>query len=51
MSKEQLHKQISYAKSALRLTGYLMLPFVLIPGVGVLVVSEILGIAEEVYGA
>ena len=51
MTKNELHKRISYVKSVLRLIGYAFIwplsPVVL----GVLFVSELLGIAEEVWGA
>jgi hypothetical protein len=41
------HQQVSFAKSALRIIGYLLLlpePFV---AVTILVCSEVLGVAEE----
>jgi hypothetical protein len=51
MTKAELHKRISYWKSVLRLAGYAFI-WPLSPVVsGVLFVSELLGIAEEVWGA
>ena len=41
------HQQVSFAKSALRITGYLALLVDLITAVIFLVSSEILGILEE----
>jgi hypothetical protein len=41
------HQQVSFAKSALRITGYLALLIDPITAVIFLVSSEILGIAEE----
>jgi hypothetical protein len=41
------HQLVSFVKSAIRLLGYVLLPFNLEVAVGVLVVSELIGIAEE----
>lgn len=41
------HQQISFAKSAFRILGYVALPFSLGMAVGLLVFSELLGIFEE----
>ena len=41
------HQLVSFVKSAIRLLGYVLLPFDLEVAVGVLVVSELIGIAEE----
>ena len=50
-SKARTHWYISMTKSVWRLVGYVFLiPFPII-GVAILVVSEILGIAEEIWGA
>jgi hypothetical protein len=43
----KLHQQISFAKSAIRIGGYIALPFDLTFGVVLLVMSEIIGIIEE----
>lgn len=48
MTKQQLHSRISYVKSILRLAGYVMLLFWLLPAVIVLFLSEVGGIIEEV---
>lgn len=49
--KERTHWYLSMTKSVWRLVGYAaLIPYPLI-GVSILIVSEILGIAEEVWGA
>ena len=55
MNKSELHKRISYWKSGIRIAGYLVLFFsnslvIVIAGM-VLVISELVGVAEEVWGA
>jgi hypothetical protein len=42
------HQTISFNKSAIRLAGYCWLPFDHWIAAGVLVVSELLGIVEEI---
>jgi len=44
-----LHTKLSYAKSALRLIGYVTLLWSIIAGVLILVFSELIGIAEEAW--
>ncbi len=51
MTKNELHRRISYWKSVLRLAGYGSLIWNLTYGVVLLIISEVLGIAEEVWGA
>jgi hypothetical protein len=41
------HQLISFLKSAVRITGYLALPFGIGLGVTILVISELIGIIEE----
>ena len=41
------HQIISFIKSGIRILGYFLLPFSLLLGVGVLILSEIVGIYEE----
>ena len=41
------HQLISFIKSGIRLLGYVLIPFNISIAVGVLVVSEIIGILEE----
>jgi hypothetical protein len=41
------HQLISFLKSAVRITGYVALPFGIGLGVTILVISEIIGIVEE----
>ena len=43
----KLHQQLSFIKSAIRLAGYVFLPFDLYIAMGVLLISEIIGIIEE----
>ena len=43
----KLHKQISFLKSGIRIAGYCILPFNLWIGAIVLVLSEVIGIIEE----
>jgi len=43
----KLHQQISFIKSGIRILGYFLLPFNLLIGAGVLILSEIVGIYEE----
>ena len=41
------HQSISFLKSAVRITGYVALPFGIGLGVFILVLSELIGIIEE----
>lgn len=41
------HQLVSFLKSAVRITGYLALPFGIELGVFILVLSELIGIIEE----
>jgi hypothetical protein len=41
------HQLISFLKSAVRISGYLLLPYSITLSVIVLVVSELIGIIEE----
>lgn len=41
------HQTISFIKSGIRILGYFLLPFNLLLGAGVLILSEIVGIYEE----
>ncbi len=41
------HQLVSFIKSGIRLLGYILLPFDLYVAMGILVVSEIIGIYEE----
>jgi|TARA_R100001509_G_C4793875_1_gene190723 hypothetical protein len=43
----KLHQQLSFIKSAIRLIGYAFLPFNMYIAMGVLVLSEVIGIIEE----
>lgn len=41
------HQTISFIKSGIRILGYFLLPFDLLIGAGILILSEIVGIYEE----
>ena len=41
------HQLVSFLKSAVRITGYVALPFGIGLGITILVISEIIGIVEE----
>jgi hypothetical protein len=41
------HQIVSFLKSAVRITGYVALPFGIGLGVTILVISELIGIIEE----
>lgn len=47
--KKKFHKDMSTIKSMLRLAGYVLLPFNLWVAVGMLILSEIVGLFEEIY--
>ena len=42
------HKKISFIKSTIRIIGYLFIPFNILLATVILIVSEILGILEEI---
>lgn len=42
------HKNVSFAKSTIRIIGYVTIPFNLIVASVLLVVSEVLGFVEEI---
>ena len=43
----KLHQQLSFIKSAIRLVGYAFLPFDIYVAMGILILSEVIGIVEE----
>ena len=47
MPNQRLHKIVSLIKSTIRIGGYLLIPISIPTAVGVLVLSEIIGIIEE----
>ena len=47
MPDQKWHRRISFIKSGIRIAGYTLIPFNLIAATVVLVVSEIVGIVEE----
>jgi hypothetical protein len=47
MPNQKRHRYVSFIKSGVRIVGYLLIPFSLPLAAGVLVLSEIIGIIEE----
>ena len=47
MPDQKWHRRISFIKSGIRIVGYALIPFNLIAATVVLVVSEVVGIIEE----
>ncbi len=47
MPNQKWHKIISFIKSGIRILGYAIIPFDLVIATGVLILSEIIGIVEE----
>ena len=43
----KLHQLISFIKSGIRIAGYICIPFSMIAAVILLVISEVIGIVEE----
>jgi len=43
----KLHQQISFFKSGVRIVGYLFIPFSLVTATALLILSEVIGIIEE----
>ena len=43
----KLHQQVSFIKSAIRIVGYILIPFSLISAALALILSEVVGIVEE----
>jgi hypothetical protein len=47
MPNQKWHKIMSFIKSSIRITGYILIPFDLATAAFVLIFSEIVGILEE----
>ena len=47
MPDQKWHRRISFIKSGIRIAGYILIPFTLSAATVVLVVSEVVGIIEE----
>ena len=43
----KLHQQISFFKSFVRIVGYIFIPFSLVTATALLILSELIGIIEE----
>ena len=47
MPDQKWHRRISFLKSGIRIIGYMFIPFNLIAATSLLIVSEVVGIVEE----
>lgn len=47
MPDQKWHRRISFLKSGIRIVGYVFIPFNLVAATALLVVSEVVGIVEE----
>jgi hypothetical protein len=47
MPNQKWHQIISFVKSGVRIVGYILLPFNIVTSMVVLVISELIGIIEE----
>ena len=47
MPDQKWHRRISFIKSGIRIVGYVFIPFNLVAATALLVVSEVVGIVEE----
>jgi hypothetical protein len=47
MPNQKWHKYVSFIKSGIRIVGYLLIPFNLVIATSVLILSELIGIIEE----
>ena len=47
MPDQKWHRRISFLKSGIRIVGYVFIPFNLITAAALLIVSEVVGIIEE----
>ena len=47
MPNQKWHQIVSFIKSGIRIIGYILIPFDLVIAASVLVISEIIGIVEE----
>jgi|TARA_R110000803_G_scaffold58869_1_gene117154 hypothetical protein len=47
MPNQKLHQHISFFKSGVRIIGYIFIPFSLVTATALLILSEVVGIIEE----
>ena len=47
MSDQRLHQLVSFFKSGVRIVGYFFIPFNLVAATALLILSEVIGIIEE----
>ena len=47
MPDQKLHQMISFFKSGVRIIGYIFIPFNLVAATALLILSEVVGVIEE----
>ena len=47
MPDQKLHQMVSFFKSGVRIVGYLFIPFNLVAATALLILSEVVGVIEE----
>tara|TARA_Y100000592_G_scaffold39991_1_gene63456 strand:+ start:713 stop:910 length:198 start_codon:yes stop_codon:yes gene_type:complete len=47
MPDQKLHQLVSFFKSGVRIVGYLFIPFNLVAATALLILSEVVGVIEE----
>ena len=47
MPNQKWHQIISFIKSAIRIVGYILIPFNIFWAAGIFIISEVIGIVEE----
>ena len=47
MPDQKLHQMVSFFKSGVRIVGYLFIPFNLVAATSLLILSEVVGVIEE----
>ena len=47
MPDQKLHQMVSFFKSGVRIIGYLFIPFNLVAATALLILSEVVGVIEE----
>ena len=47
MPDQKLHQMVSFFKSGVRIAGYFFIPFNLVAAIALLILSEVVGVIEE----
>jgi len=47
MPDQKLHQMVSFFKSGVRIVGYIFIPFSLVTATALLILSEVVGVIEE----